>query len=94
MDGSRKATARQANFEYLSLTLTKPEVGSKLGITLWGVGPPLVEKVAPGGLADGVLRPGDKICSVGGIAADGHDSTTKRLRQAVGTVALEVQREA
>ncbi|KAL1527758.1 hypothetical protein AB1Y20_009143 [Prymnesium parvum] len=76
------------------VTLTKPEIDSKLGITLAGTqGPPLVERVAPNGLADGVLAVGDRILKVAEWTVNGHAETTKLLKELQGEIQIRVERQ-
>jgi hypothetical protein len=62
-------------------------------VTLLGnEGPPVVERVSPGGAAAGRLQVGDYILRVNDTEADGHGATTKLLKRLQGDIQLCVSR--
>lgn len=83
----------------MSLTVTKGGKETKLGLTITNVGDdrhPVVTKVAEEGAAAGIVQEADIILSVSEgsftVEATDHDSTSRLLRSARGTLKLEVLR--
>ncbi|KAL3922708.1 MAG: hypothetical protein SGPRY_004461, partial [Prymnesium sp.] len=92
-DRSTTADGKQREAQQVWLSLTKPTVDSKLGVTLAGAeGPPLVERVSDAGIAMGILRAGDRILSINQWVANGHADTTSLLKSVKGTIKVKVER--
>ncbi|KAL1507458.1 hypothetical protein AB1Y20_008294 [Prymnesium parvum] len=80
--------------EIMRVSLNKPTVDTKLGIRLTGDGRPRVIGLNPEGVAAkaGLVQVGDVIHTVNGQKANGHEATTKILKNASGSIRIELYR--